>query len=195
MTTTDRDEQIAEATRLRAEGLNYRQIGERLGCDKTAAWKLVNHEACRAHNLARNGKKRAWENAMRATCARCGGSLGAGSLRADGSQRASVAKGDTCAACRSDHRIALVLAMWRLRCDENLLNKEIAERLAIPAGTVATELTRLRALGYAVPAAPYNGADKRPPRAVACDASAVRLGRALRERGITPEHGLSAVTA
>jgi hypothetical protein len=188
-----RDEKIAEAKRRAALGDSPPMIAPDLGVATSTIYRWLYPDRYSESSPHRAAQKRAWENAMRAPCGRCGGPRRAGSLRADGTQRAI--KTDTCDECRSEHRIELVLAMWRMRCDENLLNKDIAARLGIPVGTVATELCRLRALGFAVPTAAYNGADQRPARARALDASAVRLGAALRERGITPEQGLSAVAA
>lgn len=180
-----RDEKIAEARRRVAAGEIPRVVAADLGVGRSTVYQWCYPERYSESRPERRAQKRAWEERMRARCAQCGGALQQGSLRADGTRRAGA--GDTCSSCRTEHRVALVLEMWRLRRDEALENKQIAERLGVPPQTVATELYRLRALGYDVPCSPYNGADARPVRAAALDDSAVRLGRHLAKRGIKPE--------
>jgi hypothetical protein len=95
-----------------------------------------------------------------------------------------------CGACgavarsRASGRAERVLEMMRLRTDERLTNIEIGERMGVPVATVASELSRLRALGFAVPAAPYNNATVATPSHVGRDA--LSLGRALERSGVTP---------
>jgi AcrR family transcriptional regulator len=176
----------SEAARLRGEGLTYEEISRRLGVSTTTVWRYCNPERQRVKEAGRNAYKRKWENAMRASCSSCGGPMAAGSIRADGSRGART-NGDLCAGCISRRRVDLVLEMWRLREAEGLTNVGIGERLDVPPQTVATELSRLRALGFSVPLAPYRGADKRPSRACKLDKQCAPLAAALRERGITPE--------
>jgi hypothetical protein len=94
--------------------------------------------------------------------------------------------------CQSRRRVLLanragvVLEMWRLREVEGLLNKEIAERVERSVHTVAVEFQRLRASGFAVPKAAYNGADQGPSRAAYRDTGAIVLERELAHRGVTP---------
>lgn len=82
----------------------------------------------------------------------------------------------------TDRRVEKVVAMVRLRCDENLTNKAIAARLGVPPHTVATELNRMRSIGFDVPPSPYNGATLHVARP-APDVSTPRLAVALAERG------------
>ena len=183
-----RDEKIATAERLSREGYNNRQIAEDLGVTPPTVWKWLHPERAaeinRASNATRNDAKRAWDRSMRATCSHCGGPMQAGSLKADGSTR--KVKGDRCAACATTERADLVIEMWDLRRNEGLLNTEIAARLEVAVGTVATELYRLRALGYDVPMSPYNQMNQLPVRATALDKSARALCRELEARGIHP---------
>lgn len=80
-------------------------------------------------------------------------------------------------------RVTLALEMMRLRREERLNNREIAARVGTPRQTVANELLRLRALGFTVPAAPYNNARLGTGLPVA-DASAATLADDLRAAGI-----------
>jgi hypothetical protein len=126
--------------------------------------------------------KRAWENAMRASCSRCGQPMGAGTRLANGSARKTV--GHICAGCMTEARVDRVLAMVKGRRD-GLSNAEIATRLDVPVTTVQVELSRLRTLGYEVP---LDSRSRRKPAATygPLQPEAVTLGRVLRERGITP---------
>lgn len=91
-------------------------------------------------------------------------------------------------AAQRNQRVSLVLAMWRLRADERLNNKQIAAVLGCPITTVAGELSRLRALGYDVAGSPW-GNGSRAGTAAHMQASTRSLGDTLRERGILPPTG------
>ncbi len=94
-----------------------------------------------------------------------------------------------CAAARASDdsgRAARALEMWRLREVEGLLNREIAARLNVPATTVAAEMCRLRALGFAVPKAAYRGADRRSTEATFTSAENEALRRSLERLGVYP---------
>lgn len=88
--------------------------------------------------------------------------------------------------CASDRRVERVMAMLDLRRTEGLGNIEIAARIGSTAATVATELKRLRALGWKFPAAAYKNAEARRVERPVADAKTVVLGRELAKRGITP---------
>ena len=184
-----RDEKIAQAYGLRfVGGWHLQSIATELDVRYSTIWKWLNPERNaeinRLNNVRRAPLKRAWENNMRATCSTCGGPMRSGSLKVDGSTR--VIKGGRCAECLTQHRVQKVLEMWRLRNDLGLLNTEIAERLGVSQQVVATELTRLRALGYEVRCSPYRGWDKRPTKASALSRNSRSLGRALEGGGIYP---------
>lgn len=184
-----RDEKIARAYGLRyVGGWSLEAIALELGVRHPTVWKWLNPQRAKELEKASNAKrghgKRAWDKAMRATCGRCGGPMCPGSLKADGSTRV---KGDRCGTCATDHRVNLVLEMWRLREKERLLNTQIAKRLDTTPWAVASELTCLRALGYEVSFSPYRGSDRRPTVASAVEHKNVRpLGKALKARGIYP---------
>lgn len=163
-------------------------IARELGVSVSSAWRALHperaREMARRDNARRNTAKRAHENGLRATCGRCGGEMGAGTRRVDGSRR-NV--GEVCAVCRTDHRVTLVLEMWRIRRNEGLLNTQIAARLGVSVNTVTIELHRLRALGYHVPVSPYRrGGSPRSDRPV-LDKSALSLRNELQRRGIHPD--------
>jgi hypothetical protein len=91
---------------------------------------------------------------------------------------------DPCARRRkADRRVALVLAMLELRRTTQLTNVGIGRELGTPASTVATELHRLRALGFDFPVSSYNGSGGRRADSLAWDDSTRTLAVALRERG------------
>lgn len=161
-------------------------IARELGVTDSAMWRALNPDAYKAStkntNARRGPAKRTWEKQMRATCSCCGGPCGPGTLRVDGTTRRLV--GEVCQACRTVRRVDLVVQMWDLRRNEALLNTEIAARLDVSVYLVATELSRLRTLGYDVPAAPYRNA--KAGYGTVIDRAAETLGRELRARGIYP---------
>lgn len=65
-----------EAARLRAEGLPYWLIAERLGTPKTTVWRWLNPERNSEIERARMDKKRRWDSEnrwrYRDQCPRCG---------------------------------------------------------------------------------------------------------------------------
>lgn len=145
-----REQKIAEANRLHAEGLTDREIGDRLGADKSAVWKWRNpeeaREMARRSNAKRNAAKRAWENdpANRGRCTRCGGLRGKGQ-RSDG----------LCWQCRCDLSAERRGRMVELR-RQGLDNAQIAAKLDLLPENVANELHRARVVnGMDVPPSPY----------------------------------------
>jgi hypothetical protein len=85
-----RDEKIAKARELRSRrdpetgfSMSYREIGERLGVTHGCVIKWLNPERARlarkADNARRGPAKRAWDNAHRDNCTRCGRTLRAAS--------------------------------------------------------------------------------------------------------------------
>jgi len=94
-----------------------------------------------------------------------------------------------CAACArrraSDRRVSTAMSMLALRRTSDMTNREIASTLGIPWGTVATELHRLRCLGFEFPASPYNGRGATDHRGtdLVWDEPTHSLAAALRDRG------------
>jgi hypothetical protein len=91
-----------------------------------------------------------------------------------------------CIACRrrydSDRRVDSVLSMLDLR-RQGMTNVEVAARLDANPKTVRTEMNRLRALGFKMPAAPYRNAQQRTDFPVA-DEATYSLCRALISRSV-----------
>lgn len=128
----------AEAKRLRAEGLVYREIGERLG---KSQWTV--RDAVTKANARRRAYKRAWHREhYRGTCERCGGPAG----RRDRER--------LCRSCDLERRAesvhlraVLIVAWWA----GGLTGREIGERLGWSGRDVGAEMHRLRAKGYDLP--------------------------------------------
>jgi predicted ArsR family transcriptional regulator len=162
--------------------LSQRAVARALGVSQTTVQYALHPERLVEMNAKRAAAKRAWENAQRATCSRCGAAMGAGTLRADGSSRRLA--GELCATCRGDDRVVRVLEMAKLRRVDDLTDAQIAERVGCAKLTVRQELCRLRAIGFDVPLAPYARCRGRKPHA-AMTRDAEILRRTLAERGIT----------
>ena len=146
-----RDEKIAEARRLRAEGLTLQAIGERLGVSHATVWKWLNPERHREHVLKqearpeRKAAKRAWENEHdRGECP-CGATLGVGARR-HGIK--------VCRDCFDEMR-AVGTAMRRERIAEmwarGLKQREIAAEIGTTRPTISVEMSRMRAAGWDLP--------------------------------------------
>lgn len=111
--------------------------------------------------------------------------VGCGMRTVYGAEAARVPE-PRCAPCRirhdQDRRVASVLAMVDLRQSAGLTNVEIGHRLGISVLTVRTELHRMRALGFGVPASPYHAA-RVGDHPLVWDRSVHTLAAALAERG------------
>lgn len=149
-----RDEKIAEARRLRAKGLFYREIGERLGVTSTAVEKWCKpewaKEKAQKSNAKRNAAKRKWEDAKRARCPQCGRAKGSGSALRGGPKATSV-----CAQCfnrKARERAELFIEMRR----QGKSNVEIAAEQGTTPQVVATcFLNAKRRWSLDIPVAPY----------------------------------------
>lgn len=142
-----REEKIAEAIRLREEGLSYREIGERLGVSKSCAQRWVKPEWARERGRIDNAKRRAakfaWESG---SCPRCGGHLG------------DRHRSDQCGNCEREdrRRKARERAERYIQMrSEGLLNREIAERENVSPNIVAVALSKATRYGLTVPPPPY----------------------------------------
>jgi len=128
----------AEAKQLRAEGLMYREIAERLGRPLSTV-----QDAVTGGNARRRAAKRAWEREhYRGTCERCGGLTG------------KRHREHLCWSCwiaqeqeRVHPRAEQIVAWWA----EGLALAEIRERLGWSKGHLSMEMHRLRAKGYDLP--------------------------------------------
>lgn len=145
-----REEKIAKARELRAEGLTYDQIGERLGVTGGCVQKWLKPEwakkVARRSNAKRNAAKRSHEQKTRAVCA-CGNPMGVGS----GYPGRQVAR---CQECRHlaeheavDERAQRIVGWWA----EGETMKQIASRLDWSIGHLSMDMDRLRARGYDLP--------------------------------------------
>lgn len=171
-----REERAREAAALAAEGLNGIQIAERMGVSQSYAYSLLSDP----DGTGERERKAKYSG----TCLGCGKSTSG----SDGFKGAP----DKCVAC-SNHdaalladRVGTVLEMVRLRNEEGLLAREIAERVGRTRLTVKAEFNRMRALGFRVDPGPYNNARLRTIPVP--DKGAHVLGRYLAERGIVPGH-------
>lgn len=147
-----REEKIAKARDLRAEGLPYRQIGEQLGVTGPCIMKWLNPERTREWNRRSEAKpkrktaKRDHEKRTRRTCA-CGNPMGQGSGYPSYPHK-------QCEEClileeraRVDERAQKIVAWWA----NGLTRVAIAERLGWSLERVSVEMHQLREKGYALP--------------------------------------------
>lgn len=163
-----REQKIERTRELRAEGLTYREIGERLGLTTRIARyyakvaKVYDRKCAtcgepfepehgkeltcspECWRVAEDARKRAWDRAHpkahKTECPQCGGEM----------ERATARRSGICQACHEDEvdRRARQIERWWA---EGLLLKEIASRLGWSLGHIAQEFDRLRAKGYNLP--------------------------------------------
>jgi DNA-binding CsgD family transcriptional regulator len=140
-----RDQKIAEARRLRAQGLKYREIAERLGVGTSTVYAWLNPARVRPYRSGRGidpQRARAYDReyyrSHKGTCYRCGGERGRGP------------RTGPCRACVADDvdRRARQIEQWWA---EGLTIGEISSRLKWPSGRFGAEMVRLRAKGYDLP--------------------------------------------
>ena len=153
-----RAEKVAEAARLRGEGLTVTAIAERFGVSPSCVTKWLNperyREKVRRDNARRGPAKRQWERENATPCVDCG-------------EQTSKPGHERCVACHKER----LNADARARCEryiqlrrEGLTNPEIAEREGVPVYTVAVALSNARHRhGLDVPAVKMG----RPPKRVA----------------------------
>jgi DNA-binding CsgD family transcriptional regulator len=144
-----RDEKIAEAQRLRARGLTYREIGAQLGVTKGCLAKWLHPDRARAWNQHDNDRrsvaKRAWENAHDRGQCPCGAVMGVGARR----HGYKVCR-DCCA------EMAHVERAWRMQpvyemWHAGLSLREIAAQLGMAPGTVSFHVSTMRSEGWDMP--------------------------------------------
>jgi DNA-directed RNA polymerase specialized sigma24 family protein len=191
--------QIAEARRLRAEGMGYKDIAAALNTPQSTVYRWVNVapasysrtcEHCGEQFVAKSTlarfcpppkrcRRQHHEASLRAACQTCGATLGAGSATAGGRTRST-----TCADCLASIRPGRAMEMLRLRRDERLENQEIAQRLGVAPNTVAAELSRLRTIGFDVPLSAYARKRGWSQRASWIDRDCETLARGLAHIGV-----------
>lgn len=148
-----RDEKVAEARRLRTQGLSYPRIAELIDAPTSTVWVWLNPGS----EARRGPAKRAWENANdRGRCA-CGAAMGVGAKR-----RGS----GVCAECRRE--MDAVGRAWRQQTIYELWHQgaslhEIAAALSTKRPSIGSEVTHMRKIGWDLP---YRHQPK-PDRAVA----------------------------
>jgi DNA-binding CsgD family transcriptional regulator len=127
----------AQAKRLRAEGLTYREIGEHLMRPRSTVEAAVSES-----NARRRAYKRTWDREHPETCRRCGGLKGPGHRER------------LCRPCwltqeqeRMQPRAERIVAWWA----EGRTLAEIGAHLGWSKGHVTNHLHRLRAKGYDLP--------------------------------------------
>ena len=176
---------------------SYASIAREIGVTASAVRKVMDPEKAREYRRSDNAKrveaKREWSDAHRATCARCGGTCGAGTAKADGSRDARRKASPLCSTCLADVRVERALTMMKLRRERGLSNAAIALRLNLSPLTVRQELSNLRALGFDVPRESSRGRPLVRQRILTPDVRG--LGRALRERGVAVPIDNGAVAA
>lgn len=142
----------AEAQRLRAKGLTYREVGERMGETTTQAWKRCNRDRENAHSRSyrlRNRTRlraynRAYNEAHRRPCEQCGQPV------------PRENKTGICAACISDEcdrKRRKLVRLWA----EGQTFPEIQAEMGWSRIHLSAEMSRAREAGYDLP---Y----RRPPR-------------------------------
>jgi hypothetical protein len=153
-----RKQEIVEAKALRAAGLKYREIGERMGISLSQASRFANIEKSRAQNRSRNAYKREHERNHRAPCPQCGEPMRAGS--ASPARRPALCQG-----CRrladvatADRRGRRVEALWAKGCTL----QEIALAFDWPVGRAGVEINDLRRRGYKLPYRRLNATPRFP---------------------------------
>lgn len=153
-----REEKVAEALRLHAEGLNDREIGERLGVGASAVWKWRHPERARRAARASNAKRQAAKNAWSRENERAPCKGGCGKLTWHRTNSGY------CRACHPDRearreRARLIEQWWA----EGVRHREIARRLGWTPNQMSVEMARLRREGYDLPRArPYYGNGRDP---------------------------------
>ena len=143
-----REEKIAEAAHLRADGWTYQQIGAEFGVTHSCVMKWLNPERTRewqkhdTANPATRARKRAWDAGPgRGICAECGGPMGKNSASRNRSRCWE------CWQARVEANRAAIVAGYRTGTPA----PQIAEQTGILVATVRSEAYRMRRRGVDVP--------------------------------------------
>jgi transcriptional regulator with XRE-family HTH domain len=134
-----REQKIEKARELRAKGLTYQKIADRLEVTRGAVWKWLHPEKVREWDRRENAKpgrkiaKRAHADACRRGCADCGDLLSAGSDYPSAPERYCTTCHRTREAERVGERARQIEAWWA----EGLSLREIEDRLDWSKGHLA----------------------------------------------------------
>ena len=146
-----REQKIAEAKRLREQGLPLRYIARELGVGTACIWRWLNPERAqelnRISNAKRSDAKRQWARDNRAECPQCGADMGAGT-------KGRTVLPRSCRACIDDEVRSRMVRYIELR-KEGLTNRQIAEREKVGENVVAKTLWLAGRYGLTVPRSPY----------------------------------------
>lgn len=150
-TSLTREQKIAKARKLQAQGLSLREIARRMGYkSRSPVHRLLNPEVVREQtrraNIKRAPAKRAWERQQdRPACPSCGGPRGIGSRRKSPG---------LCRKCRIEkeservlQRAGWIVVWWA----QGLTVAEIAREIGWSPGHTAQEIHRLRGEGFDLP--------------------------------------------
>lgn len=149
-----RDEKVAEAVRLHDQGLNDREIGERLGVTGAAVWKWRHPERVRemhrrdAARPERHQRKLAWTRQARQDptkmkpCPLCGEATGSFLWSSDAPEAC-----ETCRRTAIEERWRQIEAWWA----DGLTMRQIAEELDWTMNHVRAEFGRMRNAGRDLP--------------------------------------------
>lgn len=148
-----REEKIRYARNLHDQGLSYAAIGRELGVTGGCVQKWLKPDrakewARRENNKpGRTAQKRAWADANRATCPRCGAEMVIGS-------RNPSKRPDLCRNCRRDEdhtlretRRGQIAALW----NAGKTAPEIAAELGSTAAAIHVAVVAMRKDGWDVP--------------------------------------------
>lgn len=140
-----REEKIAEARRLKAEGLSDAAIARRFGVTRSCVFKWLNPARAKEYGRRdnarpeRKARKLAIQNEVGGSCPDCGGPLTKQAIW----PRVTRCRDCYHAACREAHRERdeQIVKWWN---DDGLSLREIAERLGWSVNHVQQEIWRLR---------------------------------------------------
>lgn len=144
-----REQKIARARELRAEGLTYSAVGKQLGTsyqtirrwldpDYAEKVRQISRAYKAQHRKALRAYDREYDERHKAECPECG---------AEVNRRFN---GEKCMACRADsrdRRARQIESWWA----EGLPLKKIAERLGWTKGSLSREMYWMREVGYSLP--------------------------------------------
>jgi transcriptional regulator with XRE-family HTH domain len=127
----DKDQLVAEAKRLKKNGLTYNEIGGQLGVAYSTIWRWLNPDRQRKIEQRRRGYKREWDRADTHPCSSCGAPVSR--------------KTERCRECFSSEGREDRLWRWeRIKelWDAGLPLSRMARRLGTTDGTVSVEIAK-----------------------------------------------------
>lgn len=145
----NREQKIARAKELRAEGMTYGKIAAKVGSSYATVYRWLNPDYIEKQRQAsrewkaRNKKHCAkydkeYKESHRGECSQCGGEMD------------RYYDGGVCSSCRFDNRDRRARKIERWWA-EGLSIREIADRLAWSEGSLSREMGHLRRMDYDLP--------------------------------------------